>query len=121
MCSKCFCSIFLVKGRRSTAKKSIFLVTDGRSNVSQHLTIPNANALKASGVRIFVVAVGDAIEGIDEIVKVASNPPEDNLLRVANMNGFWDLIKLTVEQLHPGKYQLVDFKPLPATRTKVPK
>ena len=75
------------------------------------MTIPNANALKTSGVRIFVVAVGNAISGIDEIVRVASNPPEDNLLRVTNMNGLWDLIRLTVRQVYPGRYQFVDYTP----------
>ena len=106
-----FCSIFLVKGRRSTPNKWVFLVTDGRSNVNAHLTIPNADALKTSGVKIFVVAVGNAISGIDEIVKVASNPPEDYLLRVANMKGLWDLIKLTVWQVYPGRYQFVNYTP----------
>ena len=94
-----------------SSSKWVFLVTDGSSNIDKHLTIPNANALKASGVRIFVVAVGNAIDGIDEIVKVASNPPEDYLLRVINMSGLWDLIKLTVKQVYPGKYDLVDYTP----------
>ena len=100
-----------MKGRRPSANKSVFLVTDGRSNVSEHLTIPNANELRKSGVRIFVVAVGDAIDGIDEIVKVASNPPDENLLRVTNWGEVWDLIRLTVMEVYPGKYQLVDYTP----------
>ena len=58
-----------------------------------------------------MIAVGNAIDGIDEIVKVASYPPEDNLLRVANMDGLWDLIKLTVRQVYPGKYQFVNYVP----------
>ena len=108
-----FCLIFLVKGRRSTPNKWVFLVTDGRSNVRAHLTIPNADALKASpsNVRIFVVAVGNAISGIDEIVRVASYPPEDNLLRVANMDGFWNLMELTVRLVAPGRYQFVNYSP----------
>ena len=58
-----------------------------------------------------MVAVGNAISGIDEIVKVASNPPEDNLLRVTNMREVWNLIQLTVKEVYPGKYQLVDYTP----------
>ena len=73
--------------------------------------MPNANALKASGVRIFVIAVGNAIDGIDEIVKVASHPPQDNLLRVANMGGFLDVVKLAVRRVYPGKYQFVNYDP----------
>lgn len=63
-------------GRRVFSRKMVFLVTDGHSNVKLHLTIPKANALKNSGVEIFVVAVGKYINGIDEMVKVASYPPE---------------------------------------------
>ena len=58
-----------------------------------------------------MVAVGNAINGIDEMVKVASYPPEDNLLRVQNFSGFWDLVQLTVKLVSPGKYQFVDYKP----------
>ena len=58
-----------------------------------------------------MVAVGDAISGIDEIVKVASNPPDENLLRVTNWGELWDLIRLTVMEVYPGKYQFVDYTP----------
>ena len=44
----------------------VLLVTDGQSNEFRHLTIPKADALKATGVEIFVVAVGRYIPGIDE-------------------------------------------------------
>lgn len=112
MCSQCFFSLFfLVKGRRPLANsKRVLLVTDGRSNIRSHLTIPNANALKASGVTIYVVAVGDYISGIDEMVKVASNPSTD-LLRVKDYDEFWDLIQFTVKVVSPGKYNVVDYKP----------
>jgi len=106
-----FCLISLVKGRRPFPdSKWVFLVTDGGSNIDAHLTIPNANALKASGAKIFVVAVGDTISGIDELVKVASNPFRD-LLRVKDFSGFWNLIQLTVKMVSPGKYQFVNYNP----------
>ena len=60
---------------------SVFLVTDGKSNVQSHFTVPNANALKKSGVEIYVVAVGSYVDGIDEMVKVASYPPQNYLFR----------------------------------------
>ena len=62
-----------------------------------------------AGPRIFVIAVGNAIDGIDEIVKVASHPPQGNLLRVANLDGLWDVVKLAVRQVYPGKYQFVNY------------
>ena len=106
-----FCLIFLLKGRRSSPhSKWVFLVTDGKSNIRSDLTIPNADALKASGVKIFVVAVGNSISGIDELVKVASNPFRD-LLRVKDFSGFWNLIQLAVKLVAPGKYQFVNYNP----------
>ena len=77
---------------------------------SMHTGIPNANKLKASGVTIFVVAFGDCISGIDEIVMVASDPSK-SLLRVKGFSGFWNLIQLTVKLLSQGKYQFVDHNP----------
>lgn len=105
-----FC--FLFKGRRPSAtRKMVFLLTDGRSNIQNHLTLPNANALKKNGVEIFVVAVGNYIHGIDEIVKTASFPPQDYLFRVKNLAGFWNIIKLIVKQVSPDKYHIVNYDP----------
>ncbi len=72
----------------------VFLVTDGISNIDSHLTVPNTNALKTSCVDIYVVAVGSYIYGIDEIVKVASYPPENFLFRIKD---------------YPGKYSIVNY------------
>ena len=104
--------IFLVKGRHPFPKrKMVFLLTDGRSNVRRDLTVPNANALKAIGVEIYVVAVGSSIYGIDEMVKIASYPPQDYLFRVKNLKGFWAIIQLIVKLISPGKYQVVNYDP----------
>ena len=85
----------------------VLLVTDGRSNEKRHLTITKANALKKSGVQIFVVAVGRYIRGIDEIVKVASYPPKHFVLRVKTLDGFWRIIQLIIKRVAPGKYKIV--------------
>ena len=89
----------------------VFLVTDGQSNVHANMTIPNANALKTSGVDIYVVAVGNYISGIDEMVKVASHPPEKFLFRVSDYQGFWNIVKLIVKKVSPGKYSIVNYDP----------
>ncbi|KAL9984338.1 hypothetical protein ACROYT_G006622 [Oculina patagonica] len=99
-------------GRRPLPnRRMVFLVTDGKSNVDPHLTIPNANALKNSRVEIFVVAVGSYIDGIDELVKVASYPPAKFLFRVSNMGGFWNIIQLVVKQVYPDKWDIVNYDP----------
>jgi len=92
-----------LKGRRYNSRKMVFLVTDGQSNVKQQLTIPKADALKNSGVQIFVVAVGTYINGIDEMVKVASYLPQQFLFRVKTLQQFWNVIKLIIKEVSPGK------------------
>lgn len=92
-------------------RKMVFLVTDGQSKRNKHLTIPNANALKSvNGVKIYVVAVGSYISGIDEMVKIASNPSTD-LLRVKDYGGLWKLVQLIVKMVSPGKYHIVNYDP----------
>ena len=101
-----FCG-YSFKGRRIAATKIVFLVTDGRSNFQTQLTIPKAKALKDSGVKIFVVAVGTYILGIDEMVKVASYPPEEFLFRVKTHQQFWEVIKLVIKKVNLWKYTIL--------------
>ncbi len=96
----------------------VLLVTDGQSNVDSHLTEAKANALKTSGVEIYVVAVGSYIYGIDEIVKVASSipqsiPPNPDpfLYRVKSLAGFWNIVKLIVKKVYPNKWHIVNYDP----------
>ncbi|KAL9984352.1 hypothetical protein ACROYT_G006636 [Oculina patagonica] len=99
-------------GRRLfTHRRAVLLVTDGHSNVDTHLTDDKARALKKSGVFIYVVAVGSYINGIDEMVKVASSPPEKFLFRVEKLAKFWEVVKLIVKQISPGKYSIVNYDP----------
>ena len=92
------------KGKRPGVEKIAFLITDGQSNVDPSKTIPNANLLKASGVEIFVVSVGDYQTGISEIVEVASPDRKDHVFRVSDMNGFLDVTKLAFKLVAPKKY-----------------
>ena len=97
----------LPTGRRVRARKMVFLVTDGRSNRGSHLTIPRAQELKRSGVKIFVVAVGEHVRGIYEMVRVASYPAKDYLFRVKKLDGFLQIIKLMVRRYSPRKYAII--------------
>jgi len=85
----------------------VFLVTDGQSN-SPDLTISKAKALKDDGIDIFVVAVGGYIDGIDEMVKVASSPPENRMFRVQTLSDFWQVVKLAIRQVDPGEYTVLN-------------
>lgn len=75
------------------------------------MTVPNANALKIKNVEIYVVAVGSYISGIDEMVKVASSPPEDYLFRVNDYEGLGKVVNLAIKKVN-GKYSVVNYKSL---------
>ena len=76
-------------------------------------TVPNANVLKASGVEIFVVAVGNYNTGISEIVEVASPDRKDHVFRVADMSGFLDITQLAFKLVAPKQYDVkTKYKPL---------
>ena len=99
------------KGGRPTAIKKVIVVTDGQSNRYKHLTIPRAQALKNVGVQIFVVGVGAYIQGIGEMVQMASSP--QFLFRVKDYNAFVDVVQLIVKEVDPGKYVILkgEYKP----------
>ena len=91
----------------------VFLVTDGQSNIERRQTVPKAQALKKAGVKIFVVAVGSYIRGIDEMVRVASYPPEEHVFRVTSLNGFLKIIDLIIQEVSPRKYAIIKGKYTP--------
>ena len=103
-CKSSFCiHLSFSKGKRPGARKIAFLITDGQSNVDPSKTIPNAELLKASGVEIFVIAVGNYKTGISEIVKIASPDPKDHVFRVTNMNGLLHVTELAFKSVAPKK------------------
>ena len=87
----------------------VFLVTDGQSD-SRDQTISKAKALKDDGIDIYVVAVGSYVNGIDEMVKVASSPPENRIFRVQTLDEFWQVVKLAIKQVNPGQYKVLNGK-----------
>ena len=103
-----YCFFFTSKGRRDNSRKVVLLFTDGQWNEFPHLTVPKANALKGIGVDIYVVAVGRYISGIDEMVKVASSPPENYVFRVENNSALWKVVNLVNKQVNPRKYAVVN-------------
>ena len=60
-----------------------------------------ANLLKASGVEIFVVAVGNYNT---EIVEIASPDRKDHVFRFTNTSGFLDVTKLAFKSVALKKY-----------------
>lgn len=82
-------------------------MTDGQSNKNKHLTVQTARQLKNMGVEIFVVAVGGFSSGIEEIARVASNPPEKHVYRIYKNEDLKWVMKLVLEKVTGGKYKAV--------------
>jgi hypothetical protein len=82
-------------------------VTDGQSD-NRQATIANANRLKIiPGVHVFVVAVGQYINGIDEMVQVATSPPEYSVFRVEKVSDLKYVFELALQKINPSKYTAV--------------
>lgn len=65
--------------------RAALVVTDGNSNVNKSQTIPQANLLKATGVEVFVLAVGSYSSArIQEMRDICSPPYQDHLFRVSD-------------------------------------
>ena len=85
-------------GARRGSFHRILIVTDGQSNINRNETIPIAFQLKLLGIEIFVIAVGEYLEGIKELVQMASST-DAHMYRVLNMSGLVQIIKLIPDQV----------------------
>ena len=68
--------------------RALILITDGRSNIDQELTVPSARALHRDGVMVFAVGIGRKRIRIEELREVASRP------ELASLIGGFDVTEL---------------------------
>ena len=80
-------------GSRVGSFKRVMVVTDGQSNIKRNKTISRATELKLNGAEIFVVGIGEYLDGIDELARMASSP-NAHLFRAGDMQGFVEIVKL---------------------------
>ena len=111
--------VLFVPGGRFADRRTVLLITDGQSNVDDHLTVSNARILKNFGVNIYVFAVGSYIPGIGEMVQVAGNrsstKPDSHLFRLDDYNKLWEFSKLVVEKVaSTGLYRSLSPDPSPS-------
>ena len=66
----------------------LIVITDGRSNIDEDLTIPAATALHRDGITVFAVGIGRRKIRIDELRAVASRP------ELATLIGGFDVTEL---------------------------
>ena len=58
-------------------------------------------------MEIFVVAVGNYISGIDELVKVSSPDRKEHVFRVVDISEFLKVTELAFDLVAPGRYQAI--------------
>ena len=80
-------------GARPESRRKVFVVTDGRSNIKQRQTIQNAKQLWLMKVEVFVVAVGEYLEGMGELTGMASSS-DAHMYRVADADGLIRVVDL---------------------------
>ena len=69
------------------------VVTDGRSNVNESQTIPEAEAVRAAGIIVFAVGIGNRIN-MAELNAMASSPNFVSLLSNFDVLGFQSLQRI---------------------------
>lgn len=80
-------------GARLGSFRRVLIVTDGQSNIKRDRTLWNAMDLKLNGAEIFVIGIGEYIEGIDELARLATTL-DAHLYRAGDMQGFVEIVKL---------------------------
>ena len=80
-------------GARRKSPKRVLILTDGQSNMHKSKTLYRAFQLKNAGAQVFVIAIGEYIKGINEIVSLASST-DGHLYRVKDANGLLRVVKL---------------------------
>ncbi|XP_031559328.1 collagen alpha-1(XII) chain-like [Actinia tenebrosa] len=79
-------------GGRRNAYKKMFILTDGQSNIKKERTLYLAYVLKELGIEIYVMAVGERIEGINELGMLATST-DKHLYRVGEMDQFMQVVQ----------------------------
>lgn len=80
-------------GARVGSFRRVLIATDGQSNIKQDKTLWKAMDLKLNGAKIFVMGVGEYVDGIDELAHLASTL-DAHLYRAGDMQGFIEVVKL---------------------------
>lgn len=97
-------------GGREQSFKRVLIITDGQSNIKRNMTIPIARSLKTRGIEVFVIAVGEYLDGIDELSKMASSP-NAHMYRVEDMSGLVLVVKLIPRSLNQWRNNIFGGRP----------
>ena len=89
----------------------MLLVTDGQFNVNKMLSLHNAYEVKHARVEIFVIVIGNFPRDIEEILNIASPPPQDHVLRIRSYGDFIDVVLLAIKKISPTQYKMLQSFP----------
>ena len=82
----------------SSAKKVLFVLTDGRSNRQNYMPANESRLLKNDGVEIFVFGIGSQVND-HELIAIASQPIHTHKFRVETFNDLSSLSHLITSEL----------------------
>ena len=85
-------------GDRNGVDNVAIVITDGRSNIQEDNTIPEAELAKNEDIRVMTVGVGRRV-GISEINGMASTPSSDNTFLLVNESDMNEVADLILDQL----------------------
>ena len=95
--------------------KVVIVITDGESNVSPQLTIPNANKIKDRGFSVISVGIGSGINQA-ELDGMASN--KDDVYNVANYDKVFEIVEGLLKTACEQPAQIVIERPIEGTVTQ---
>jgi hypothetical protein len=85
-------------GARSGSAKVAVLLTDGYSTVEPDAFVPSAQALRNTGVELYVIATGDSPD-LSTLQSVASNPSSKYLLQLPTSASITSTANLLLNQI----------------------
>ena len=86
------------RGDRTAVDNVAIVITDGRSNMEQRSTIPEAELSKDDGIHMITVGVGRSVRH-NEIIGMASNPASDNAYFLKDRSELDETSDLILDQL----------------------
>ena len=88
---------------QSAFPRVVILITDGRSNIDEELTIPSARALHRDGVMVFAVGIGRKRIKVEELREVASQPELASLIDGFDMTELQGLQRVLSDEACRGE------------------
>ena len=74
------------------------IITDGRSNVADYLTIPEAKVAKQQGIELFVIGITPQVD-LDEIKGIATPPADNHVFVTRTFDGLRNIKNVLLDRI----------------------